>query len=139
MLAEITRAREAMLDAAALSMRCAAELGRAEGAIRTEIECNRVGEFGGAAEARKQRDFAFAAADKAAGQAAQHFGQAMASFREAGADRLARAAQDIADQAAALLAEAKTGGPPKRGDNFRSLGVIEGGKAQTCDRPGGAA
>lgn len=140
MLPEIQRAREAMLDAAALAARAAAELGRAEGAIRTEIECHRVAAFGGAAEAQKQRDYAFAAADKAAGQSAKHFGQAMASFREAGADKLAKAAQDIADQAAALLAEAKPGGP-QRGDNFRALGVIEGGKSAAPDRagPGGAA
>lgn len=128
MLPEIIRTRKAMEDCAALMMRAATAVGRAEGAIRAEIQCNQVSAYGGAAEARKVRDAAFAKADRLASDAAAQFGQAMASFREAGADKLAKAAQDIADQADALLAEAKTGGPPKRGDNFRSLGVIEGGK-----------
>lgn len=138
MLPEIIRTREALEDCAALMMRAATAVARAEGAVRTEIQCNQVAAYGGAAEARKIRDAGFAAADKLASDAAAHFGQAMASFREAGADKLAKAAQDIADQADALIAEAKTGGP-KRGDNFRSLGVIEGGKQPHHNGPGDAA
>lgn len=138
MLPEITRTREAFEDCAALMMRAATAIAKAEGAIRTEIQCNQVSAYGGAAESRKIRDAGLAAADRLASDAAKQFGQAMSSFREAGADRLAKHAQDIADQADALLAEAKTGGP-KRGDNFRPLNVIEGGKQPHSDGPGSAA
>ena len=138
MLPEITRARQAMEDCAALAMRCAVELGRAEGAIRTEIECRRVAAFGGAAEAGKQRDFSLAAADKAATQSAEYFGLAMAKMKECGADDLARKAQAIADQVDVCRAAPKPGGP-RRGDNFRGLGVIDGVKPPRSDGPEDAA
>lgn len=56
MLPEIIRTREALEDCAALMMRAATAVARAEGAVRTEIQCNQVAAYGGAAEARKTSD-----------------------------------------------------------------------------------